>query len=193
MNSGARAHNASTMNEVKTPAELISDPFTAFLKLPSPTAEPPPRIFLFDSNRRHCRTGFPVCWSGAILLDDSGKASLVQGNEGGVQIDSGTKLPFPGGDGDSPHQSQLHPGHRSELRFPLDLVFASAVASHLPAERPRLRRHRQPNSVGAIKAHTPAPGRSMWISTGTWISFSGHINRRPDYGAAQQRRPTRLR
>jgi len=85
------------LNEVKTPTDLVSDPFTRFLRLPSPPSEPAAA----DLSVRFEPGSLPdgsqgALWVGAIPFDDSGKASIVWATENAVQIAGGAKLPLPG-------------------------------------------------------------------------------------------------
>ncbi len=114
------------LNEVKTPAELVSDPFTAFLKLPTPPAEPAaPDLSLHFDPAPLPNASPNALWAGAIPLDDSGKPSILQADEGSVQIDGGAKLPFPGAR-NSPISRNSILAIDLNYDFRMDLVFAGA-------------------------------------------------------------------
>ena len=114
------------LNEVKTPAEMVSDPFTAFLKLPSPPAEPAAADLSLHFEPAPLPNGLPgALWAGAIPLDDSGKTAILQADEASVQIDGGAKLPFPGGR-NSPINRNSILAIDLNYDFRMDLVFAGA-------------------------------------------------------------------
>ena len=114
------------LNDVKTPAELVSDPFTAFLKLPSPPTEPAAPDLSLHFEPAPLADGLPgTLWAGAIPLDDSGKAAIVQADEASVQIYGGAKLPFPGGR-NAPLNRNSILAMDLNYDFRMDLVFAGA-------------------------------------------------------------------
>ncbi len=114
------------LNEVKTPAELVSDPFTAFLRLPSPTDEPASADLALRFEPVPLPNALPgALWAGAISFDGSGKAAIVQASENSVQIDGGAKLPFPGGR-NSPIDRNSILAIDLNYDFRMDLVFAGA-------------------------------------------------------------------
>jgi Tfp pilus assembly protein PilF len=86
------------LNEVKTPTDLVSAPFTRFLRLPSPDSEPASADLSIRFDAGSLTDGAQnALWMGAIPFDDTGKASIVWAGENSVQIAGGAKLPFPGG------------------------------------------------------------------------------------------------
>jgi Tfp pilus assembly protein PilF len=114
------------LNEIKTPAELVSDPFTAFLKLPSPSSEPAAADLSLRFELAPLPNASPgALWAGAITLDDTGKATIVQADESSVQIDGGAKLPFPGGRNSPITRNSILPIDLN-YDFRMDLVFAGA-------------------------------------------------------------------
>jgi hypothetical protein len=119
------------LNEVKTPAELVSDPFTAFLRLPSPPAEPAAADLALHFEPTPMPNGLPgVLWAGAIPLDDSGKAVIVQAVADSVQIDGGAKLPFPGGRNATINRNSIL-AIDLNYDFRMDLVFAGAGGTRI--------------------------------------------------------------
>lgn len=112
------------LNEVKTPAELVSDPFSAFLRLPSPPAEPAAAdLSLRFDPVPLAKASAGALWVGAMPLDDSGKAAIIQADEGSVQIEGGAKLEFPGGP-NSPINRNSILAIDLNYDFRMDLVFA---------------------------------------------------------------------
>lgn len=86
------------LNEIKTPADLVSDPFTKLLRLPSPSSDPSPAdsALKFDAGTPPAAAVPNATWAGAIAFDDSGKSTVIFANDSSLQIDGGAKLPFPG-------------------------------------------------------------------------------------------------
>ncbi len=86
------------LNDIKTPAELVSDPFPKFLKLPSPTSDPAPADTSVHFEAGAAPNGSAgALWVGAIPFDDSGKMTVVSASESNLQTADGAKVPFPGG------------------------------------------------------------------------------------------------
>jgi Tfp pilus assembly protein PilF len=114
------------LNELKAPAELVSDPFTAFLRLPSPPAEPAaPDLSLRFEAAPLPKASPGALWAGAIPLDDSGKTPIIQADKGSVQIDGGARLPFPGGPNSAINRNSIL-AIDLNYDFRMDLVFAGA-------------------------------------------------------------------
>lgn len=116
------------LNEIKTPAELVAEPFTSLLRLTPPTSSPsaPDTALKFDAATPP--PALPnVTFAGAIAFDDSGKSTLVWANDSALQIAGGAKLPFPGGPA-GPH-SVL--GLDLNYDYKADLVLAGSKGIHL--------------------------------------------------------------
>jgi Tfp pilus assembly protein PilF len=118
------------LNEVKTPAELVSDPFTKFLKLPSPASEPAAADLALKFEAGSLPNGSQsAAWVGAMPFDDTGKTTVVWANDlannANVQIDGGAKLPFPGGKNLAVNRNGILPVDLN-YDFKNDLVFAGA-------------------------------------------------------------------
>jgi len=115
------------VNELKSPAEIVGDPFTTFLKLPSPSSEPAAEDLSLHFEPGTLPDGARgASWIGALPFDDSGRVSLVWASAGNVQIDSGAKLPFPGGKNAAIHQNSILAVDLN-YDFKADLVFAGAA------------------------------------------------------------------
>lgn len=86
------------LDQVKTPATLVAQPFTRFLRLPSPTSEPaPPDLQIrFDPKPVSQAGGSQVSWIRAIFLDDQGAATLAWSGDKALQLATGATLPLPG-------------------------------------------------------------------------------------------------
>ncbi|HEY4086859.1 MAG TPA: FG-GAP-like repeat-containing protein [Bryobacteraceae bacterium] len=116
------------LNEVKTPAELVAQPFTSFFRLSLPPFKlsPPDTALKFDA-----ATPPPappnVTWAGAIAFDDSGKFTPVWANDSALQIAGGAKLPFPGG----PAGPNAVLGIDLNYDYKTDLVLAGTKGIHV--------------------------------------------------------------
>jgi Tfp pilus assembly protein PilF len=87
------------LNAVKTPAAFVGEPFTRFLKLPTPASTPAAA----DTGLRFTSQPFSgegnegATWAGAIPLDNSGKYFEVTAGEHGAQIAEGGEFAAPDG------------------------------------------------------------------------------------------------
>jgi tetratricopeptide (TPR) repeat protein len=114
------------LNEVKTPTDLVSEPFTKFLKLPSPASEPAAADLALRFEAGSLPDGSQnAVWVGAIPFDDTGKASIVWAGQNSVQIAGGAKLPFPAGKNLATNRNAIL-GVDLNYDFLTDLVFAGA-------------------------------------------------------------------
>jgi tetratricopeptide (TPR) repeat protein len=114
------------LNEVKTPTDLVSEPFTKFLRLPSPASEPAAADLAVRFEAGSLPDGSQnALWVGAIPFDDTGKASIVWASQDSVQIAGGAKLPFPGGKNLAINRNNIL-GMDLNYDFLTDLVFAGA-------------------------------------------------------------------
>jgi tetratricopeptide (TPR) repeat protein len=86
-----------SLNSVKTPAEFVGEPFTKFIKLPSPSSEPA----LADTTTTFETQPIPGApagnwnWIGAIALNDEGKPAVVVADGGGIRITGGANINLP--------------------------------------------------------------------------------------------------
>jgi Tfp pilus assembly protein PilF len=88
-----------SLNAVKTPAAFVGEPFTRFIKLPTPSSEPAPADTSLNFTSRST-VGAPttgVTWAGAFPLEDSGRQTLVWAGTFGVQVSGGALLEAPKG------------------------------------------------------------------------------------------------
>ncbi|MGA2213780.1 MAG: hypothetical protein ABSH31_10945, partial [Bryobacteraceae bacterium] len=114
------------LNEVKTPADLVSDPFTKFLRLPSPASEPAAADLSVRFEPGSLPNGSQnALWVGAMPFDDTGKLTIVSANENRVHIAGGEELPFPGGKNLAINRNAIL-GVDLNYDFLTDLVFAGA-------------------------------------------------------------------
>ena len=145
-----------SLNEVKTPAAFVSDPFVAFIRLPSPTSEPsaPDLALRFETTPLAGAPAEPVSWLGAIPLDDHGKPSVIWADAEKVQIGGGATLPFPG--------AKTIVGADLNYDFREDLVVAGTSGVAMFEQK-------DPGHFTDITAKTHLPGNLLKGSyTGAW-------------------------
>ena len=87
-----------SLNAVKTPAEYVGEPFTKFIKLPSPSSEPSPpdTAMTFESQPIPGVPEGKWDWIGAISLNSENQPVIAVANESELQIAGGPKLSLPG-------------------------------------------------------------------------------------------------
>ena len=73
---------------VRTPTELIAEPFETFLKLPSPSAKPSPADEALTFTRESIAGGATATLAMASSLDDSGRLAIVTADMREVRINS---------------------------------------------------------------------------------------------------------
>ena len=73
---------------VRTPTELIAEPFETFLKLPSPSAKPSPADEALTFTRESIAGGSTATLAIASSLDDSGRLAIVTADEHDVRVNS---------------------------------------------------------------------------------------------------------
>jgi Tfp pilus assembly protein PilF len=86
-----------SLNAVKTPAEFVGEPFTRFLKLPSPSSEPAPpdTTITFEEGTIPGVPQGDWNWIGAIAFNDEGKPAVVVADGAGIRITGGANINLP--------------------------------------------------------------------------------------------------
>lgn len=86
------------LDQVRTPPTLVAQPFTHFLRLPTPNSEPaaPDLQTHFDSQPVSQIGGAKVSYIKAIFLSDQGPATLAWADDKNLHLGSGATLPLPG-------------------------------------------------------------------------------------------------
>ncbi|HEX6182298.1 MAG TPA: FG-GAP-like repeat-containing protein, partial [Pyrinomonadaceae bacterium] len=84
---------------VEDPPEILSEPFTRFITLesPSPAPAPPDEALTFNAEPLQEFGAGPWGWGGAVSLTGEGAPALLFADGRGVQLAGGVKLAFPGG------------------------------------------------------------------------------------------------
>ena len=87
------------LDRIKTPATLVAEPFTRFLKLPSPTskAAPPDLSVHFDDKPLSPPATSKVSWLGVLVLDDQSAPAVAWSDEKALHLATGAVLPLPRG------------------------------------------------------------------------------------------------
>jgi len=86
------------LDQVRTPPTLVAQPFTHFLRIPTPNSEPaaPDLQTHFDSQPVSQIGGAKVSYIKAIFLSDQGPATLAWADDKNLHLGSGATLPLPG-------------------------------------------------------------------------------------------------
>jgi Tfp pilus assembly protein PilF len=112
-----------SLNAVKTPAEFVGEPFTKFIKLPSPSSEPAPPDEAIHFTTEPINVGAGKWhWLGVVSLDGEGPPTVVVANGREVRVGS-VSLPFPGISEDDPMSNRIV-GLDYNYDFKTDLLMA---------------------------------------------------------------------
>jgi Tfp pilus assembly protein PilF len=86
-----------SLDDVKTPATTVGEPFLKFLKLPSPNSDPaPPDTRLqFEEQPLDHVLGRNIEWIGSLPLDGEGGSRILWADSTSVHIEDGPTLPLP--------------------------------------------------------------------------------------------------
>ncbi|HEX8501389.1 MAG TPA: FG-GAP-like repeat-containing protein, partial [Pyrinomonadaceae bacterium] len=151
---------------VEDPPEILSEPFTRFLTLesPSPRPAPPDEALTFNAEPPQEFGAGPWAWGGAVSLDGEGPPALLFANARGVQLAGGTKLDFPDGAASAPPT----PSGAAALDFDYDFKTDLALAAESGF---RLYRQESPASFVDVTAKTGLPGPVVnSVCTGAWAA-----------------------
>jgi Tfp pilus assembly protein PilF len=86
-----------SLNAVKTPAEFVGEPFTRFIKLPSPSSEPAAAdtATTFEAQPIPGSPEGAWNWIGAIAFDDEAKPAVTVADGYGIRITGGANINLP--------------------------------------------------------------------------------------------------
>jgi Tfp pilus assembly protein PilF len=148
-----------SVDEVRTPAVFIAEPFVRFVKLPNPDAKPAAPDLSIAFGGMGGFAGPAPLWASALPLDDSGKFWQVEADDREVRIREGAKLAFAG---------KAAPGPNSVLAadlnydFKSDLVLANAAGVRIYLQN-------SPAKFEDITARTKIPAAVLnGKYTGAW-------------------------
>ncbi len=148
------------LDEVKAPATTVGDPFSKFLKLPSPTSEPaaPDMGVHFEPQPLKGVPGSDVTWIGSLILDADGAAHLVWADASAVHIEGGATLALPA----APLNPNSILGADLNYDFKTDLVMATPAGV-------RIYQQQTPQKFLDVTAKTRLPAEIVNGSyTGAW-------------------------
>jgi Tfp pilus assembly protein PilF len=158
-----------SLDAVRTPAIFVADPFTRFIKLPTPDSKPaaPDTSLAFTSADS---SNVPALWASASALDDSGQVRIVEADSDAVRIRDGARLEFAGPGA---------PGRNSVLAADLNYDFKSDIVL-ANAAGVRIYLHQTPSRFEDITSRTKIPpGVLKGNYTGAWafdIDLDGDLD-----------------
>jgi Tfp pilus assembly protein PilF len=89
----------ASLDEVKTSANLVAQPFTQFIRLPSPTSDPaaPDTTTRFDASAMQGVSGNGISWLGELVLDATSNPVPAWADGKVLHLADGAELPLPQG------------------------------------------------------------------------------------------------
>ena len=111
---------------VQDPPETLSEPFTRFIRLPSPEPHPAPpdETLTFAAEPLAAFGANAWAWGGAVSLNGEGPAALVFADGREVRLSGDVKLTFPGGAGAVPPAPDSVAALDYDYDFKTDLAVA---------------------------------------------------------------------
>ena len=87
----------ANLDQVQIPATLVAQPFTRFLRLPSPNSQPaaPDVLTHFLAEHAPRVDATKVAWLGSLFLDDTGTRTMAWADNAAFHLASGASLPLP--------------------------------------------------------------------------------------------------
>jgi Tfp pilus assembly protein PilF len=120
------AYRAS-LDQIKTPATLVAEPFVRFLRLPSPASEPASpdvQVHFQDQPVAGISAG-NVSWIGTLALDEAGAPGIAWADDHALHLASGAILPLPGRNAQRLSKNAIASGDL-DYDFKADVVIATA-------------------------------------------------------------------
>ncbi len=157
-----------SLTEIRTPPEILAEPFTQFVKLPTPssTAAIPDDKLNFISQPIAEMGPKRRSWCGAISLSSEGKPTLMCAGLD-LQIAGGPSLVIPGGKPESPDDGP-GPNNFLGLDYNYDFKTDLAIAQELGF---RLYKQSDPKNFVDVTAQTKLPASVISGSyTGAWAA-----------------------
>lgn len=118
----------ANLDHIRTPETLVAEPFTRFLRLPSPASEAaaPDMTMRFDAQSVPEIHSTKISWLGAIYLDNKAPATLAWSDGMALHLATGATLPLPG---KRPAPSGLHSIAPADLNYDFKTDISIATAS----------------------------------------------------------------
>ncbi|HEX8722736.1 MAG TPA: FG-GAP-like repeat-containing protein [Pyrinomonadaceae bacterium] len=137
---------------VEDPPEILSEPFTRFVTLesPSPQPAPPDEALTYDAEPAGEFGGGPWEWAGAVSLTGEGPPAVAFADGRTLQLAGGVRLAFPGG----PSATPPSPAGVAALDFDYDFKTDLALAGEGGF---RLYRQEGPTSFADVTGQTKLP------------------------------------
>ncbi|HEU4596554.1 MAG TPA: FG-GAP-like repeat-containing protein [Pyrinomonadaceae bacterium] len=151
---------------VQDPPEILSEPFTRFLRLPtpSPNPAPPDEALTFNVEEPQGFGAGPWGWGGALSLSSEAAPALLFVNGREAQVAGGVKLEFPGG----ADATSLTPHAVAALDFDYDFKTDLAFAGDGGF---RLYRQESPTAFADVTAKTKLPASVTDLAaSGAWAA-----------------------
>ncbi len=151
------------LDQIKTPATLVAQPFTRFLHLPSPNslAAPSDATTRFDRQSIANVSASRVSWVRALPLDDRGAATVAWADDSALHLANGATLALPG---KQPAQLSKASLAFADLNYDFKTDIAIATASGLRIYQQQDSEHFR-DVTGASKIPTALSNASY---TGVW-------------------------
>jgi hypothetical protein len=113
---------------VEDPPEILSEPFTRFIRLesPSPAPAPPDEALTFDVRPAQDFGAHTWAWGGAVHLTGEGTPALIFADGREAQLAGGARLAFPGGIAAAPPSPAGIAALDFDYDFKTDLALAGA-------------------------------------------------------------------
>jgi tetratricopeptide (TPR) repeat protein len=115
---------------IRTPSELVADPFDRFLRLPSPSSKPSPSDDALTFSRERIGAGRPEGWNALAAFSPNGTDPpaifTVDAREVGRAGTPGVSMPFPGGAVGAPPSANAVLPIDWNRDFRMDLVLAGS-------------------------------------------------------------------
>lgn len=151
------------LDQIRTPATLVAQPFTRFLRLPSPNSIPasPDAQTHFDAQAISGVNASSVAWIGAISLDDQSAPTLAWADRSSLHLASGATLALPGNQSAPLKKASVAP---ADLNYDFKTDITIATASGL-----RIYQQQDPQHFRDITAESKIPASVANASyNGVW-------------------------
>ncbi|HEY6991983.1 MAG TPA: FG-GAP-like repeat-containing protein [Bryobacteraceae bacterium] len=150
------------LDRIRTPATLVAEPITRFLRLPSPSSEPAPpdTQTSFRPERSASLPTAKISWVGSLVNNDQSPPAIAWADDLALHLTSGAMLPLPPGKGRLTMSSVAS----ADLDYDFKMDFAIATGSGLKIYRQQDPQHFQDITV---ESKVPAAiARSSYL--GAW-------------------------
>ncbi len=153
----------ANLDQIQTPATLVAQPFTKFLRLPSPTSHPaaPDTQTHFDAQRIGEITASNVSWVGTMAMNDQSAPEIAWADDRALHLGSGATLALPGRQAGRLARNAIA---AADLNYDFKMDLAIATASGL-----KIYRQEDPQHFRDITAESKIPAAIAGASyTGVW-------------------------